>query len=375
MRLACRVSVSVLALSVMRFAAAGEPPTVNVRHSKYSDPESRAILRTKPIDPDQYLAIAVTESCSDYVFSHQPLDAGEAAAGPLKRPSANDAYFTFTCILADLPTYRIPHDGTSAGYWVALRAPRNPTVALRMGKKKDRASEDPQALLATMNAAAKLALDACDKNPAGALEKCRDKAIRDVLDKEAGEGSQIVLLRDIDIMIATPASPIEVEFASAFTASFLVDPVYEVRRDDPTSASDAFRIRENNEARDRASLGAAAMVHVSPRFTKRHASLSFGLGVNNANRVDYYFGVSWRIHGQAFLTTGLDIGQISRLPNGIRAGDAVADANVLTALPKRTTGKLFVAISYTFLGSAKSAFTGAFEKANPTPAPPPAKKE
>ena len=78
---------------------------------------------------------------------------------------------------------------------------------------------------------------------------------------------------------------------------------------------------------------------------------TFGLGINEGKQATYYFGGTWRLGKKAGLTGGMAIGTVDRLPTGTQTGDTTTNANLLKELPKRTATALFVAISYSFLGS------------------------
>jgi hypothetical protein len=148
------------------------------------------------------------------------------------------------------------------------------------------------------------------------------------------------------------------EIAGAFTGSKLTDPVY---------ATDADgNIAEDRDKEDSMSLGIATLAHVyKPRWP--WAALSFGVGINQASKPIYYLGGTWRWSGVGGLTVGAAFGPVARLPNGVNIGETPKDSNALSNLSSKNRGKLFVAVSFGFLGR-KDDDLKAF-----APAPAPAK--
>jgi hypothetical protein len=66
------------------------------------------------------------------------------------------------------------------------------------------------------------------------------------------------------------------------------------------------------------------------------------------------------------VTVGYNFGAVETLPSGVRIGEVVSDSNVLSSLPKRTTGNGFFAVSSGFLNPGaevlKKPFADAGEK-------------
>ncbi len=163
-------------------------------------------------------------------------------------------------------------------------------------------------------------------------------------------------LVDFVLMLGVTTSSWEIETAGAFTASGLTDPQFYVDQQD--------YVRQNKKAQDAVKLGVGAFVHL---YHSRHPeyALSFGIAINDSQRIAYYLGPSLRLGGKAFITAGVAAGSVSRLPNGVVLNQKVSDQSALTTLPTRTSWSAFFGFSYTFLGGAeqlKKPFEG------PTPA-------
>ncbi len=208
--------------------------------------------------------------------------------------------------------------------------------------------------------------------PNGLIElfACPVKSGGEETTKKASESAiEYVPLHDLTIVaMLAPVPPVAIEFAGAFTTSFLTDPVYSLK---PKTGSQpaTYTIAEDADARDAARLGVAGMIHVFfPRSTSwagKTVVPTFGLGVSTGGQVDYFLGLSWRAYGQFFLSAGAHLGQIARLPNGLAVNAEVSDANALSNLPKRTTGSFFFALSYAFLNPGQETFTRPFKTAEP----------
>lgn len=142
-------------------------------------------------------------------------------------------------------------------------------------------------------------------------------------------------------------------FAGAFVGNRLVDHVYYASKEKQADGSDADVVREipSNE-RDWAKLGTAAFIHTSPPSWP--VAFSFGLGIADGNKPTYYVGPSLRLGEQAFVTGGLAVGAVNRLPAGLRVGDRLSDPNALTTLRPRNTAGVFIALSYAFLNGRKA---------------------
>ena len=163
------------------------------------------------------------------------------------------------------------------------------------------------------------------------------------------------------IMVHVATEDWQVEFGGAFPVAWFKSPQYalaplgdgnlRVIRDDGTDEdpkTDPFR------------LGGAAFV-TTYHEKRPHVGLTFGLGVDDETSATYFFGGTLRLGKQAGLTAGLALGSVSRLPSGVNVGDTTTNPNLLADDPQRTTTAFFVALSYSFLGSAntlKAPFAG-----------------
>jgi hypothetical protein len=273
--------------------------------------------------------------------------------------------------MGDLPDYDVSVDGSASGYVLNLNGPLPGMRALELKKTLTvPEGQTPEvALLKLLGDTRDEILAACDKKPDAQKEPCRNGAADAAVVAVAGEGGGIRLLHDLTLVVPLSVPPIGVEVAGAFTASFLTDPVYSLQPV-PDSSPAKYKVFEDHAARDRARLGVAAMLHTYfPRFTPNWAA-TFGLGINNSSQVDYYFGITWRAYGQFFLTAGVDVGQQIRLPNGVAVDSTVTDANVLANPPRRTSGALFLAVSYAFLSPGRDTFARPFQTEPKTPPAP-----
>jgi hypothetical protein len=164
-------------------------------------------------------------------------------------------------------------------------------------------------------------------------------------------------------------------FAGGFTADRLIDPVYflEPGTGKVNGADTAgFNVRKNNSANDTAVLGTAAMIHLYHTDPDRYPFLggnwvpvTFGLGVGSESKTKYYFGTSLRYDTHLYLTGGIALGPIKRLPNSLDTGahSFTTSATALDNLPTRSKAALFFSVSYTFLGKNLQGANGPFMSA------------
>lgn len=178
-------------------------------------------------------------------------------------------------------------------------------------------------------------------------------------------------LGDATIRIAVKTAEVQVSFASGFTVTGLVDPVYGLRTDTLPHASGTEAVStqtfvEYKDRRDAASRGAAAFVHVwYPRGALTPFAMSFGLGIDKGHGTTYHIGPSIRFADKAFLTAGVAWGTVKTPPSGVEVNQVVTDPNVLKNLGERTDRRFFVAVSYGFLGGAEDALKKPFAGATP----------
>ena len=171
------------------------------------------------------------------------------------------------------------------------------------------------------------------------------------------------------------------EFAGAFVGNRLRDHVYYASKEAQADGTTADIVRElADEERDWAKLGTAAFVHTTPPSWP--VSLSFGLGIADGNKPTYFLGPGLRLGDQGFLSAGIAVGAVNRLPANLKIGDPLTDSNALTALRPRNTPAAFVALAFSFL-SAKDRLVKPFAPTDaaaaspapkPTPKPDPAPK-
>jgi hypothetical protein len=181
--------------------------------------------------------------------------------------------------------------------------------------------------------------------------------------------------RDVQIPVENLAWTLG--FAGAFTADSLTDPVFFLepgtKKINGTDTA-GFNVRKNSDAKDTATLGTAAMIHLYHTDPDRYRSLlgsnwapvSFGLGVGADSKTKYLFGTSMRWDEHLYLTGGIAFGSVKRLPNTFDTGDHsfTTNANALDNLPSRNRVGVFFSVSYTFLGrnlrDANGPFMSAF---------------
>jgi len=181
--------------------------------------------------------------------------------------------------------------------------------------------------------------------------------------------------RDVQIPVENLAWTLG--FAGAFTADSLTDPVYFLEPGTKKingTDTPGFNVRKNSDAKDTATLGTAAMIHLYHTDPDRYQSLlgsnwapvSFGLGVGADSKTKYLFGTSLRWNEHLYVTGGIAFGAVKRLPNSLDTRDHsfTTSATALDNLPSRNRTGLFFSVSYTFLGrnlrDANGPFMSAF---------------
>lgn len=165
-------------------------------------------------------------------------------------------------------------------------------------------------------------------------------------------------------------------FAGAFTADSLTDPVFFLEpgtKEINGTDTAGFNVRKNSDAKDTATLGTAAMIHLYHTDPDRYSSLlgsnwapvSFGLGVGADSKAKYLFGTSLRWDEHLYLTGGIAFGSVKRLPNTLDTRDHsfTTNANALDNLPSHNRVGVFFSVSYTFLGRNLRDANGPFMSA------------
>lgn len=172
-------------------------------------------------------------------------------------------------------------------------------------------------------------------------------------------------LQNRTLLISTPTETWDLSFSGGFTLSSLSSPQYYLR----PHPSDAAKkqVQQDPDKEDDANLGIATYVHV---FHQRMPWLAgtFGLGIRDQNRTEYFLGGGVRLSDKATVNAGVVYGSVSRLKNGVNLVDPVSDDNVLNDLPTRTKRGFFIGVSYSFIdvrGKLQQPFAGA---AGETPA-------
>jgi hypothetical protein len=148
------------------------------------------------------------------------------------------------------------------------------------------------------------------------------------------------------LVIFTPQEDWDLSFSGAFTLSSLSNPMYYLRAhpDDATKK----QVQEDTGKSDAVNLGIGAFVHL---FHQRHpwAAGTFGLGIREGNKMEYFLGGGLRASDKATINAGIVFGPVNRLPNGVDTTRPVSDDNVLNDLPTRIARGFFVGISYSFI--------------------------
>lgn len=184
------------------------------------------------------------------------------------------------------------------------------------------------------------------------------------------EGSDAAL-GDARITIAVRTSEWRVGFAGGFTVNGLRDPAFALRQLAPagggTGTATRFQLVEQKSRRDDAGRSVVSFVHVrhdrwNLGFTP---AITFGLGVEPDRTGDYYLGASWLWGDRGALTLGGVLGQIASPPAGRSVGDTLEDANALANLGRRRVGKLFLGVSYRFLGNGGDELRKPFQGQSP----------
>ena len=152
-------------------------------------------------------------------------------------------------------------------------------------------------------------------------------------------------LADRVIVINTPGSW-DLSFSGGFTMTSLRNRSFYLR----PHPSDAAKkqVQEDLEASDDVNLGIATFVHLYHHRMPLLAG-TFGLGIRDGNKTEYFLGGGLRFNNKATLNAGLVLGPVLRLPNGVNTTDPITDDNILNNLPTRVQKGFFVGISYSFI--------------------------
>ena len=140
----------------------------------------------------------------------------------------------------------------------------------------------------------------------------------------------------------------DASFAGGFVVSKLTDPEFEGIK----GADDVLTIQRAKSKEDDARLAVAAFIHVRYTGIPYWTVLSFGIGIKESSRTDYYIGSGLRLGDKAIVTLGVNWGPIKRLPAGLSVGDRISDVNTLSTLPTRNVARGFLSLSYSFVSVA-----------------------
>ncbi|WP_420637183.1 hypothetical protein [Candidatus Palauibacter sp.] len=165
-------------------------------------------------------------------------------------------------------------------------------------------------------------------------------------------------LQDRVLTIYVRSSSWALAFGGGFTVRSLTDPAYALQPH--PSVTDARRIIAEPDKRDDFSLGVATLAHVY--HTRRPwLAVTFGLGIQEPAKTEYYLGPSIRLGDKMTVSLGVVLGAESRLPAGVNMSQPVFDDNILSDLPRKSSCGWFLALSYSFLQAVdqlKKPFAG-----------------
>lgn len=170
-------------------------------------------------------------------------------------------------------------------------------------------------------------------------------------------------LPDALLVIAVRTTGWKVSAAGGFTASGLVNQVYALKDTTASigggSPQPVHQVVHRPDRQDKATAGLATFVHLS--HTKvPWLGLSFALGIDRGSGIAYSLGPSFLFGSKGALTVGATLGNIKVLPPGLEANGLTTDPNVLTNLATKNVIRLFVGLSYGFLGSGTEALNKPF---------------
>ena len=354
----------------------GAPPEKNYYHFS----QNQSVLESLGVPDGGFFVVRIIDTCrpdfdARFFGIEKSTPIPEAEKAGTRR--AKDALkgFHVACVTNGEPlVLEIPHNPKYGGYQIELKSvDGQPKVAL-----KPKTARDPDSVL-------KALLEAYKEHAVGAnagadpnrclagdtAEVCWGKLPRDeaAIDKALADVGSVKELHDVTITIAVLEWGWQYEFAGGFTTSKLTDPEYGSMPCEHDAAQQCV-FRDGDKESD-ARLGFAGFVHMS-HSKSPNAALSFGLGINDSTGVSFFLGPSWRLGGKAFVTLGVNLGQIERLPTGVEVGKPISDPNLLNNPGSRTGAAAFLGFSYTFIGGTKDALEKPFQTppaAPVTPAP------
>ncbi len=181
----------------------------------------------------------------------------------------------------------------------------------------------------------------------------------------------------------------DLAFSGAYTADSLTNPVYglvpgSVPTDTTsTQTTTGYYIQRFADQEDTLRLGAAAMIHAvrsGPHSFSRWDTgfaPTFGIGVES-NTLRYFLGPGLRFGDKFYLSAGVAIGSVTRLPAGLSASKPTdnprdrtsftTNANALSNPPTTTRVGYFFGVSFSFAGVGPDTFKGTFRELDAKPA-------
>ena len=130
-----------------------------------------------------------------------------------------------------------------------------------------------------------------------------------------------------------------------FVVTGLIDPVYALGS---VSGQPTRVVVRTTNQESSANLGVAMFGQVYHDRYAWIAPLSFGIGIRGDSRATLYIGSALRFGSHASFTAGVAIGPVATLPAGVVEGRTIAETNLLSNLPTRTTHSWFGGVTYTF---------------------------
>jgi hypothetical protein len=182
----------------------------------------------------------------------------------------------------------------------------------------------------------------------------------------AGLPAKADALADAAYVVNIQKSPWALGMSGGLSISDVVDPRFAVI-DDPASTSTppSTIVIRDRDAEDSQKLGFAGFVHVhNEKWRPWDIPIAgtFGLGMQDQDRISGFVGISAAAFDLAYLTLGWNWSSVDRLPAGQRLGAAPISDNVLNDLPSKTDDGWFLGISFKFMSPGESFYTGKLTK-------------
>jgi hypothetical protein len=311
-----------------------------------------------PVAVGSFFEVRVLQTCERFEIGVVAVPAAEQAARA--RAGGVDPFTAAVgCVIQTAPqTQLVPHASDAVGgYDILITRTDNRAEPIRAVKLA--ADKTVTELAADMRDRFAMLFPELVDNPGRASD--------DQLNEKFGSFGTFKTLNNVRLHVhIAPAEDWVLAFAGGFSLTDLTDPQFAV----VGSPGNQVVIRDM-QAEDRAEPGLMAFVHLTPTTPKwgKKFALSFGLGLTNDNEPSYYFGPSWRLGANGYITAGMNWHEVARLPNGQELGAPPMDANVLNNLETRMENGAFIAWTFPFLGTGKAAFEKPFATIGTTPQP------